>query len=106
GLMAGVSLPYECATGTCGSCRGRVMTGEIDIGWEASPALAKLKREKGDILLCQAKAKTDCLVRVPAKITRTSGVDAPAKYKGVISDSRRLTHDVIEFAVYLSSPMT
>ena len=27
GLRQGLSLPYECATGTCGSCRARVMSG-------------------------------------------------------------------------------
>jgi toluene monooxygenase electron transfer component len=106
GLKSGVSLPYECATGTCGSCRGRLMTGEVNIGWEGSPALAKLKREKGDILLCQAKAKSDCLVRVPAKITQFATEDAPVKFRGTISDSRILTRDVIEFAVNLSAPMT
>lgn len=105
GLRSGVSLPYECATGTCGTCRGRLMTGAIDIGWEASPALAKLKRDKGDILLCQAQAKSDCLVRVPAKIVRTSGEGAPGKLMGTISDSRKLTHDVMEFSVNLSTPI-
>ncbi|MBS0267420.1 MAG: 2Fe-2S iron-sulfur cluster binding domain-containing protein [Proteobacteria bacterium] len=107
GLRAGVSLPYECATGTCGTCRGRLMTGEVDIGWEASPALAKLKREKGDILLCQTKAKSDCLVRVPAKtVTQTSAEAVPAKTRGVICNSRKLTHDVVEFQLKLSAPMT
>jgi toluene monooxygenase electron transfer component len=106
GLMSDVSLPYECATGTCGSCRGRLMTGEVCIGWDKSPALAKLKREKGDILLCQAKAKSDCLIRVPAKVARTSEEGRPAKYKGTICGSRRLTHDVVEFAVDLSDSMS
>jgi toluene monooxygenase electron transfer component len=106
GLKAGLSLPYECATGTCGSCRGRLMTGDVDIGWEQSPALAKLKREKGDILLCQAKAKSDCLVRVAAKVAELPVDDAPAKFKGRICDSRILTQDVIEFTVDLSTPMT
>jgi toluene monooxygenase electron transfer component len=105
GLRSGVSLPYECATGTCGSCRGRLMTGEVDIGWEESPALAKLKREKGDILLCQTKAKSDCLVRVAAKIEQASLESAPRKLKGTIFDNRKLTHDVIEFSVKLSRPM-
>ncbi|CAA2136763.1 2Fe-2S iron-sulfur cluster binding domain-containing protein [Hyphomicrobium sp. ghe19] len=106
GLKSGLTLPYECATGTCGSCRGRLMTGEIVIGWEESPALAKLKREKGDILLCQAKAMSDCLVRVPAKITQISTEDAPANFRGTICDSRVLTRDVMEFAVDLSTPMS
>lgn len=106
GLKAGLTLPYECATGTCGTCRGRLMTGDIDIGWEESPALAKLKREKGDILLCQAKAKSDCLVRVAAKIAEVPVEDAPGKFRGRICDSRILTQDVIEFAVDLSTPMS
>ena len=27
GLTQGLKLPYECATGTCGTCRGRVVQG-------------------------------------------------------------------------------
>jgi len=105
GLKSGLTLPYECATGTCGSCRGRLMTGEIVTGWEESPALAKLKREKGDILLCQAKATSDCVVRVPAKIAHSSIEDAPENFTGTICDSRVLTRDVMQFAVELSTPM-
>lgn len=105
GLKTGLSLPYECATGTCGTCRGRLMTGDVNIGWEESPALAKLKRDKGDILLCQARAKSDCLIRVPSKITQTVGEDAPAAFKGTLNKSRVLTRDVIEFTIGLSKPM-
>lgn len=105
GLRSGITLPYECATGTCGSCRGRLTKGEIDIGWEASPALSKLKREKGDILLCQARATSDCHVRVTAKVTRTGDEKAPRRFAGTVCDSRQLTRDVIEFGVKLSSPM-
>jgi len=104
GLRSGVSLPYECATGTCGTCRGRLMKGEVDVGWEASPALAKLKREKGDILLCQAQAKSDCFLRVAAKIVQTFD-NAPARFEGTISDILNLTDDVIQFVVNLSAPI-
>jgi toluene monooxygenase electron transfer component len=106
GLRKGVQLPYECATGTCGTCRGRLMTGDVDIGWEESPALAKLKRDKGDILLCQARARSDCVVRVPAKIAQTDGKSAPSAMKGRLKNSRLLTRDVIEFTIALSRPMT
>jgi len=27
GLTRGLTLPYECATGTCGTCRGRLVQG-------------------------------------------------------------------------------
>jgi toluene monooxygenase electron transfer component len=44
-------------------------------------------------------------VRVGAKIEQAVWEDAPKKFKGTICDGRRLTHDVIEFAVKLSNPM-
>lgn len=106
GLAQGVTLPYECATGTCGTCRGRTMSGDVSAGWEQSPALAKLKRDKGDILLCQAKAHSDCLIRVPSKaVARISSDAVPSQCSGVIRSSRQLTRDVIEFTVALAHPM-
>ena len=67
GLRAGIRLPYECATGTCGTCRARVMTGDVGFGWEEAPGAAKIKREKGDVLMCQAVARDACLLRVPSE---------------------------------------
>lgn len=107
GLKRGLALPYECATGTCGTCRGRLMTGSVDSGWAESPALAKIKPDKGDILLCQAKPRSDCLVRVAAKGVgaHTDGTGAPLTFEGTLKASRLLTRDVIEFTIGLSRPM-
>lgn len=102
GLRQGVTLPYECATGTCGTCRGRVMTGDVGLGWNAAPALSKFKPDLGDVLLCQAKARSDCLVRVPSKsVGREEAGANPSPIAGVIADSRQLTRDVIEFTIAL-----
>ena len=30
GLAAGINLPYECGSGTCGTCKARLVAGEID----------------------------------------------------------------------------
>ncbi|WP_333792962.1 2Fe-2S iron-sulfur cluster binding domain-containing protein [Hyphomicrobium sp.] len=107
GLRQGVTLPYECATGTCGTCRGRTMTGNVGVGWADAPALAKLKQDKGDILLCQARATSDCLVRVPSKsVAQTPTNDAPMSNRGIITSSRRLTRDVIEFTISLAREMS
>ncbi len=104
GLRQGIGLPYECATGTCGTCRARVMSGEFDIGWAQAPGLARLKPERGDVLMCQARARTDCLVRVPAQIETFRG-PLPDRRRGVISALRRLTAEVAHFELSLSSPM-
>ena len=30
GLRAGIDLPYECATGTCGTCKAKLVSGRVD----------------------------------------------------------------------------
>jgi len=106
GLRQGIALPYECGTGTCGTCRARVMSGEAELGWDKAPGLAYVKRDKGEVLLCQAHARSDCVIRVPAKIA-AAGRDlaTPSFNAGVISRAVRLTHDVTHFEVVLDQPM-
>jgi toluene monooxygenase electron transfer component len=104
GLRQGISLPYECATGTCGTCRARIMSGDLDTGWRQAPGLAQLKPEKGDVLMCQARPRTDCVLRVPANVDVLSG-PLPGQRRGVISVLRKLTTDVAHFELSLSSPI-
>jgi toluene monooxygenase electron transfer component len=103
-LAAGIRVPYECATGTCGTCRARVMSGAVDPGWSAAPGAVKLKRDKGDILMCQAHAAGDCVVRVPSDVRQVPSPH-PSRIEGRIAAATLLTHDVMEFEVDLASPL-
>jgi len=106
-LSHGLTVPYECATGTCGTCRGRLVQGAVHVEWEEAPGFARLKREKGDVLMCQARPTADCLLRVPANVT--SKADHPTRPRhltGRIENVRKLTHDVVDFQVALSEPVT
>jgi toluene monooxygenase electron transfer component len=106
GLAHGLTLPHECATGTCGTCRARIMSGEAEVVWEGAPGAAKLKRDKGDVLLCQTRARGDCVLRVPADVAaKPERHQTPAVRSGVIGGLRRLTSDVVHFEVALSAPM-
>jgi toluene monooxygenase electron transfer component len=105
GLRQGLNLPYECATGTCGTCRARVMSGEVDVRWIEAPGAARLKPEKGDILMCQTRAKSDCVLRVPSEMTTLTKYH-PAPRRGVIRSIKKLTKDVAHFDLHLSAPMT
>src|SRR6185295_17339576 len=73
GLSQGLRLPYECSTGTCGTCRGRVLQGSTLVEWDKAPGFARLKRDKGDVLMCQARPTTDCVIRVPANLAADPG---------------------------------
>ena len=106
-LRNGITLPYECATGTCGTCRGRVMTGDCHMGWDEAPGAVRLKREKGDCLLCQTTATSDALVRVPSSkvADHFERGHVPCHCKGTLTNSRMLTHDVMYFDLALDRPV-
>ena len=105
GLRQGINLPFECATGTCGTCRARVVSGDIDVRWKEAPGGARLKPEKGDILMCQTRAQSECVLRVPSELV-ISDKSAPAIRHGVVRGLRRLTKDVMHFDLHLAAPMS
>ena len=100
GLRAGVPLPFECATGTCGSCKARVNDGDIDEGWPEAPGKENFKAAKREILMCQCVAQTNCNLSVPSKITafREDDID-PDHHQGKITDYEMLTADVLRFEI-------
>ena len=108
GLGQGLQLPYECATGTCGTCRGRVVQGATLLEWDEAPGYAKLKREKGDVLMCQARPTSDCILRVPANLPPPDPASAtlPRHRQARITHRHRLARDVIEIDIALSHPIT
>ena len=62
GLRSGIALPYECGSGTCGTCKAIVLEGNVDHG-DASPyALLDSEREEGCALICVAKARSDLVI--------------------------------------------
>jgi toluene monooxygenase electron transfer component len=106
GLARGLTLPYECATGTCGTCRGRIMQGSAHVDWEQAPGFAKLKRDKRDVLMCQTRPGSDCVVRVPARVVARSECDTLPQHRTARIDAlHRLTPDVVHFELALSRPM-
>jgi toluene monooxygenase electron transfer component len=105
GLRQGINLPFECATGTCGTCRARVIFGDVDIRWKDAPGGSRLRPEKGDILMCQTRARSDCILRVPSELAITEK-SRPAQRRGTIRKVVKLTKDVAHFDLHLSTPMT
>jgi toluene monooxygenase electron transfer component len=104
GLRSGLSLPYECATGTCGTCRARVVGGRVESGWQDAPGARVL--EPADVLMCQGLVREDCTLEVARPV-----VEMPARARlqssgGVLRGLRKLTHDVVAFEVGLEQPLS
>lgn len=58
-LAAGFTLPYGCRNGACGSCKGKVLSGDIDHGKAQLAVLSELERSSGLALFCCATARSD-----------------------------------------------
>jgi toluene monooxygenase electron transfer component len=95
GLMRGIALPYECASGTCGTCKARLVSGEISDAWPDAPGRKYLKAA-GEFLMCQCSATTDVVAEVPAFVQlMETGSCVPLASRGSIVSTQMLTHDVM-----------
>lgn len=104
GLSQAVDLPYECGSGTCGTCKARLISGEIADGWSEAPGRKYLK-SNDEFLMCQCAPATDVVVEVASFVqTMEAGACTPAALKGRIKSVVALTHDVAFLEVELSGP--
>jgi len=65
-LDQGFHLPYGCRDGACGSCKGKVLEGEIDYGKYHPSALSDDERAAGYALFCQARPRSDVVIEARA----------------------------------------
>ena len=61
-LRQGVMLPYSCKNGTCGSCKGLLVEGDVHYPFHPPLALERTEIAAGYTLLCQAEPIADLLV--------------------------------------------
>jgi CDP-4-dehydro-6-deoxyglucose reductase len=61
-LDAGLNLPHSCKSGHCGSCRARLLSGEIRYPAQRPLGLSAEEAQQGFVLLCQARAASDVTV--------------------------------------------
>ncbi len=105
GLRAGIDLPYECATGTCGTCKAKLLSGRIRDGWPQAPGRKLTKPEAGEFLMCQCAAGEALTVEVSNFVyPMEPGVCVPQNSIGTVRDARALAHDVISFSLELERP--
>lgn len=101
-LRQGVAFPYGCRSGVCGTCLGKVISGEIEYPDDLPMGLSEHDHQQGKALFCQAVAKSDLVIEV-AEIEAVGQLEIktlPAK----VASLRKLAPDVME--VLLKLPET
>ncbi len=58
-LRQGIGLPYGCRNGACGSCKGKLVSGEFDYGVYQERTLRAEEKAAGKALFCVGKACSD-----------------------------------------------
>ena len=105
GLRSGIDLPYECSTGTCGTCKATLVSGKVSDGWAQAPGKKYLKAGTAELLMCQCVAEEPVMLEVPKFVhPMDPGACAPHANRGTLARIRRLTGDVIAFTLLLEEP--
>ena len=91
-LGASLNLPHSCKSGNCGSCRARLLQGEIHYPNGPPLGLSETEAADGFVLMCQARARTDLCIETRAVTTPDQALikRLPARIERVSS----LSHDV------------
>ena len=100
-LDASLNLPHSCKGGNCGSCRARLLKGEIYYPNGPPLGLSEAEAADGFVLLCQARARSDLTIE-------TRGITTPdeARIKRLPARIERavaLSHDVM--GLYIKLPV-
>jgi CDP-4-dehydro-6-deoxyglucose reductase len=64
-LDAGVILPYSCRSGSCISCKGKVLEGDYDPGIGTEQMMSPDEMAEGYTLFCQTTAESDLVIESP-----------------------------------------
>jgi CDP-4-dehydro-6-deoxyglucose reductase len=99
-LDAGLNLPHSCKSGHCGSCRARLISGEIRYPAGRPLGITEQEAAAGHVLLCQARPASDLTVeaRLIARISEVEIKTLPCRVARLVA----LAPDVMQ--VFLRLP--
>lgn len=101
-LDAGIDFPHHCTVGTCGTCRCRLVEGNVRAVLDFSYTLSAEELAGGYILACQALPKTDVTIEVELGVAPAHATET---FVGTVRSVAALTPDIMEIAVALDRPM-
>ena len=98
-IRAGVGLPYGCKNGACGSCKGKLISGQAELGTHQERALSAAEREAGQTLFCCAMPQSDVVIE--AREVLGVGDFPIKKLPSRVAKLERLTDDVMILSLQL-----
>jgi CDP-4-dehydro-6-deoxyglucose reductase, E3 len=95
-LRSGLSLDYGCSAGSCGKCKARVVSGQVQRTRHSDYALTAAEKNAGVVLMCCHTALTDLVIEAReahgARDMPLQAIDARVKSVSPLGDEVRLLH--------------
>lgn len=98
-INAGFNIPYGCRNGACGSCKGTILSGEVDYGDYVASALTDAEKAAGKALFCCTRSLTDLTIECREI---SADVIPPRIIPARVERKELLSHDVM--ALFLKLP--
>ena len=95
-LRAGLSLDYGCSAGSCGKCKARIVSGQVQRTRHSDYALTAAEKGAGVILMCCNTALTDLVMEAReahgAADMPLQSIEAKIKAVSPLGEDLRLLH--------------
>ena len=98
-LRQGFVLPYSCRGGSCGTCKGRLLSGRVDYAGRDTPALNEQEKSQGLALFCRAQPLSAVVIEAQ-EISAAKGIVIKTLPCRVV-DMQRAAHDVMVLSLKL-----
>ena len=98
-LREGYGLPYGCRSGACGTCKGTLLSGDVDYGNYLAGVLTEDEKRHGKALFCRAKPLSDVVIeaREVAAVKDIQIKKLPCRVEKI----ERVNHDVAVLSLRL-----
>ena len=101
---AGVALPYECGSGSCGTCKVTLVAGQVDLIFPGAPAVNPRDARRNRILACQSRATSEVTI---ARGPGAWSMPAPGcvERQAILRDVVDLAPEVRQFSFETAEPI-
>ncbi|MGL4325154.1 MAG: benzoate 1,2-dioxygenase electron transfer component BenC [Beijerinckiaceae bacterium] len=96
----GLNIPMDCRDGACGTCKCHCESGDYSLGSYIEDAMTEDEAAQGYVLTCQMKAKSDCVIRIPAASSVCKV--KPGALAATMAEVKKLSPSTIGFSVKLA----